>query len=273
MAFKFNNQTPARITYNGNSVSRVKYGDTTVWVAFTSQEFTYKGSVESFTAPVAGTYELEVWGAQGDKGNTNRGSYDGGLGGYSYGRVTLTEGQTIYICCGKGSNIKNNEANYNGGGGVTKTKEGHEGGAGGGATHIATESRGNGELYNYENHTNELLIVAGGGGGGGIQGKGGTGGGSEGGTGRVAGDSKENPDGARGGTQVGGNAFGQGASTNSNIESGGGGGFYGGYYGNNVNGAAGGGGGSGYIGGVTNANTQNGINTGNGKAKITLKLD
>ena len=61
--------------------------------------------------------------------------------------------------------------------------------------------------------------------------------------------------------------FGQGGSgTASSWATGGGGGYYGGGTGE----YAGGGGGSGYIGGVTDGTMQNGVQTGHGKAQITL---
>lgn len=47
----------------------------------------------TFTAPISGTYKLEVWGAQGaDSSNAT-----GGYGGYSYGNMQLTKGTTLYI--------------------------------------------------------------------------------------------------------------------------------------------------------------------------------
>ena len=54
---------------------------------FTSTDFGYTGGMQSWTVPsgCAGTYKLEVWGAQG--GNS------GGYGGYSVGNTTLTDGQ------------------------------------------------------------------------------------------------------------------------------------------------------------------------------------
>lgn len=38
-------------------------------------------------------------------------------------------------------------------------------GAGGGATHIAISEQGDGQLFNYETHKDDVLLVAGGGGG------------------------------------------------------------------------------------------------------------
>ena len=59
------------------------------------------GSIQSFTAPVAGTYQIQLWGAKGGRScsegtvNQNRPS-----GGYTVLNVTLTKGQTIYFAVG-----------------------------------------------------------------------------------------------------------------------------------------------------------------------------
>ena len=112
------------------------------------------GNVQTFTAPSATTYKLEVWGAQGSYGDKV---------GYSYGERTISKNNQLFICVGQQglngdvySNITS--GTYNGGGG------GKSGGQGGGATHIAiTNDRG--ELYNYKNNPSEIILVAGGSGG------------------------------------------------------------------------------------------------------------
>ena len=147
------------------------------------QIFNYTGGVQTFTAPAAGTYHLQVWGAQGG---------GGGKGGYSEGDVTLEEGEVLYICVGgaggSGSGESGGGGGYNGGarggnGGWTQhlasdeyetpTMRTHFGGAGGGggATHIATNNRGT--LSAYNSYRGEVLLVA----GGGSKGAGNTGGG------------------------------------------------------------------------------------------------
>ena len=114
--------------------------------------FDYTGTEEIFTAPVTGTYKLEVWGAQGQSNLLTTPVTTGGYGGYASGLVTLKADDTIYINVGqKGrSYIKS----YNGGGFGQLS--------GGGATHIATKS---GLLSSLENNKSNILIVAGGGGG------------------------------------------------------------------------------------------------------------
>ena len=172
---------------------------------------------------------------------------------------------------------------YNGGGGATHNQsQPAYNAAGGGATHIALNARG--ELNSYAQYKTEVLIVAGGGGGsndwqtgnGGQFANGGDGGGNIGSTG-----GHTNHFAGTGGTQsIGGCAKGSNKEAESygsfglggyipelNVGSaGGGGGWYGGggSYDND-----GGGGGSGYIGGVSNGFMQNGVQSGNGRALIT----
>lgn len=261
MTFNIDGNTPGTIrvliggeTHNASRFDVEKDGNTTtVWVAFTTKTFEYTGDIQVFTAPITGTYKLEVWGAQGAY---NR---DGdGLGGYSYGDVYLTAGQTLYVCVGS-------QDGYNGGG-TGWAGAGSGCGNGGGATHIATTDLG--LLANYEINQDSVLIVAGGGGGAGSYGSGyaagtaggGTGGGGSSSTSRV-GSFGQGGSGGSGGSDSG---YSGGAG-------GGGGGWLGGNGGRTSNGScAGGGGGSGYIGGVADGDTINGQREGDGYAKITL---
>lgn len=229
------------------------------------QEFTFTGSVQSVTIPSKGLYKLEVWGAQGSDTY-----YTSGKGGYSVGYALLNRNAVLYVAVGGKGNAFN-------GGCVNQTTNPYAsnimyGGGGGGATHIA---KVDGQLSAI-GHTSFVtngngLIVAGGGGGGSRYYRpsdqlpdryiaGNSGGGLSGG-------------GSRGGTQSGGYAFGQGQNTG--VGGYGGGGLYGGYIEASDNGA---GGGSGYIGGVPEItykgntytpSTTNGVQGGNGKAKIT----
>lgn len=148
------------------------------------ETYSFTGNVQSFTAPKAGYYKLEAWGAQGgsalhspseDKTDVN-GQIDGGKGGYSCGTVYLEEGKTIYICVGgQGESITASEkevpeggltisGGYNGGGAalVFDNKNYYYLGAGGGATHFALE---NGTLSDLSENADSVLLVAGGGGG------------------------------------------------------------------------------------------------------------
>lgn len=269
----------------GGSLSGTITGATTVTlsfsIAFTSQDFGYTGNVQSFTAPTSGTYQLEVWGAQGGVNNSSD-----GRGGYSKGNISLSSGQILYICVG-GQN------GYNGGG-SPYVGFGSNGGYGGGATHIA-KSNNRGVLKNYASYTSEVLIVAGGGGGaatygsgysGGGYGGGSTGGGHNPGTQTSGGsniskayscDEDDHP--WHNYTLFVAGSFGQGGNGTDDSEcdggySGGAGGGGGGWYGGSGNASSngdynGGSGGSGYIGGVSSGSMSNGVQTGNGYARIT----
>jgi hypothetical protein len=85
------------VTYNisdlaGNAATTV---NRTVNVVISEFAYNYTGNVQTFTAPVAGNYKLEVWGAQGGGASNN-----GGLGGYSAGIKSLTAGQKLYVYIG-----------------------------------------------------------------------------------------------------------------------------------------------------------------------------
>ena len=96
----------------------------------TVKNFAYTGNVQSITIPTAGTYKLEVWGAQGG------GPY-AGKGAYSISNYTFKQGTSIKILVG--------------GAGTVGGNYGH-GGSGGGGSFIATSN-------------NTPICVAGGGGG------------------------------------------------------------------------------------------------------------
>lgn len=242
----------------------VTLGDSTTayaqWVVNTSSvpvsNFGYNGGVQTYIVPVTGLYKLEVWGGRPETFAMY--DYDaryGGAGGYSVGYKELTAGTVLYIACGGG-----NGKTYNGGGELTHGDIRN----GAGATHIALV---NGTLASigYDNFvTNKKgLIVAGGGGSGTMYGswsfEGGSGGGLNGESISWYGDHA-------GGTQTSGYAFGQGGP-------GAGGGLFGGHGGTSCAG------GSGYIGGVPaitykgtsySPQTTNGVNSGDGRATITL---
>lgn len=213
------------------------------------EDFDFEGKESTFTAPVAGYYRLEVWGAQG-------GSSVGGYGGYSTGIVKLNKEQTIYV--NVGGQATNYVGGYNGGG------DGNASGSyttsaygGGGATHIALSS---GLLKTFASKIDDILIVAGAGGGTSEnRAWGGAGGG-------YIGNNGANSYLGYGGTQTDGayrnGSFGQGGYANPlytykytrYYAGGGGGGFYGGGGGDWSSSASSksyagtGGGGSGYIG-------------------------
>ena len=208
--------------------------------------FEYKGSTESFTVPVDGTYILECWGAGDNQGGKSEGGY------------VAHKNQILYICVGgkgtDGSTSVKGVGGYNGGGYGGEAGSGYVRGSGGsGATHICLQDGVLKDLKNaYDN--NKLLMVAGGQGGKvGPYGIGGYGGGNEGGKPNclyhVTNFSVA--------TQSTGYAFGLGQTGRTGTNNsggyegggGGGGGLYGGYapqnLGPNTNHT--GGGGSGYV--------------------------
>ena len=135
-------------------------------------EYNYTGGQQVFIAPYAGTYKLEVWGAQGGN-STNEMNFivTGGYGSYSKGNTYLSSGNILYIYVGGQGNDMNaacqevtNGNGYNGGGNAGCQTSNHYASGGGGATHIALDS---GLLSELSSHTADgrILIVAGGGGG------------------------------------------------------------------------------------------------------------
>ena len=59
-------------------------GPVTFYAIYYQSDYAYTGSYQVFTAPVAGTYQIEAWGAQGvgDAGSANP-----AYGGYSCGTI------------------------------------------------------------------------------------------------------------------------------------------------------------------------------------------
>lgn len=242
-------------------------------------EFPYTGDYVEFVIPQNGIYEFEVWGGSG--GDATNGSLvaEGGLGGRSKGYKKMQRGDNVYIFAGGTADAISAGANGGGVGG-SDSRNNKYGSYGGGATHIATDSSvlKSPDSVRYERRSS-VLIVAGGGGGGAINGttvnKGGAGGGEQGGNGS---------DGVLGGRQISSSSdpahnFGHAQTLTYNSErdygmAGGGGGWYGGNYGSR---GPSGGGGSGYIDGVAPfthngkyypAETEAGVNKGNGRAYI-----
>jgi|GEM_PF-3346389 len=134
------------------------------------------GTVQSRTLP-AGTYLLEVWGADGG-GRINDPSqfpaggtmFRGGNGGYSRGILTLTAQQTVYIYVGGAGGAygiqtsgTNHPGGWNGGGGFRQGSSagGDRMGTGGGASDIRTT----GGAWDLATSLNTRFIVSGGGGG------------------------------------------------------------------------------------------------------------
>lgn len=270
---------------------------------YEQKEYAYTGDVQEFTAPRDGYYKIELWGASG--GDTS--ASVGGYGGYTSGVIELKKSERLSIYVG-GQGVTSNATSsyttggYNGGGSAN-----YSGGTGGGATDIRYllntlnnrimvaaggggsgnlsegEFGGNGgALYGEDGGDHNTSYPNGGGAGtpivGGLIN-----------TNNVTGES--NFFGTNGLFGIGGN----GGYSNSylNGSGAGAGGYYGGAGGSGRNG--GGGGGSSFISGYAGVNAitsstdrthtnntihysnkyfingkmESGVNTGNGKAKIT----
>ena len=248
-----------------------------MWVT-TEYDFPYTGNYVQFVIPQDGIYEFEVWGASGGEAKGDNLVAEGGLGGHSRGYKKMKKDEVVYIFNGGSPNGTSSGAN-GGAGGYSYSSSKQYGAGGGGSTHVGTKSGYLGSTsssgLSYANRSC-VLIVAGGGGGGGIDNgtihKGGDGGGERGGDGSG---------GALGGRQIStsnspSENFGMGDyySGSGTCYSGGGGGWFGGNYG--LRGESGAGG-SGYVDGVAPfthngkyypAETEAGVNEGNGKAFI-----
>lgn len=227
--------------------------------------FAYTGDFYQWSAPVSGTFTLELWGAQG--GNAENATPNltiGGKGGYAKGDLTVTSGQALYIYVGgqgtsSGTSLSNQlSGGYNGGAvGYNGDNVNYRGAGGGGATDIRT---GGSTL------ANRVIVAGGGAGGAQFTGYGtnypGAGGGSSGVDGSTSGFDVTRTHNGKGGSQISGGTGGQnggvagsgtlgnggaGVSGHSYGSAGGGGGYYGGGGGGAGMGA---GGGSGYVGGV-----------------------
>ena len=128
--------------------------------------------MQTWTAPYSGYYYVEAYGAAG--GNDAR---RGGYGGYVKMYTYLSKGTNLYITCGQkgwtqfGNAAKVSAANptYNGGGRagystIDSQNNDWYSGIGGGATSIALSNHG--ELKDFVNCKNDVLMTAGGGAGG-----------------------------------------------------------------------------------------------------------
>lgn len=196
---------------------------------------------------LAGSYQMECWGAQGGTACQDWATTASGAnGGYASGILDLDKMTLFYLYVGGYGGGNGAGPGWNGGGQGGPNNDGEPGGSGGGASDI----RLTGHIYT-------RIMVAGGGGGAQNYWNGsGTGGGINGGGGGVA-----------GGTQTSGASLGTGGTGGRDASGksgggGGGGGYYGGY--GAGTGAGPGGGGSGFVSGMAGCNAidANGRHTG-----------
>src|SRR5215469_347482 len=78
--------------------------------------FTYTGKLDNFTAPIAGTYRILAFGAQGGNATPPVSAGTGGLGAEIGGDFDLTDGEALTIAVG-GAGSSGAAANAGGGGG------------------------------------------------------------------------------------------------------------------------------------------------------------
>lgn len=235
---------------------------------YLARVYTYTGRVETsstaFTAPVAGEYILECWGA-GSHGYNDEPRSLYGIdinGGYSLGKYIMVINETIYVICGGGGYTNNKlsggQGGFNGGGNGGNGSSFAGGSGGGGASHITKRCALLKDLAS--DYDENLLLVAGGAGGSALNGhNNGYGGGTMGGSTFTAGWSTTgvSPALVKGATQTEGYTFGIGQSGGRKTHGqagaegtgGGGGGFWGGYsyQGDGDGSCCSGSGGSGYI--------------------------
>ena len=132
-----------------------------------SYEFSYTGEYQQFIAPVDGTYQIQLWGADGGTSLANNVlGAEGGKGSYVKGEIDIKKGEILYIYVGKkGENAvkgQNSKASYNGGGlGTWDGNDDEAAGAGGGATDIRLIS---GEWNEFESLKSRIMVAGAGGG-------------------------------------------------------------------------------------------------------------
>ena len=143
-----------------------------------SFKYAYSGSYQTFTAPAAGKYKLEAWGARGGAGMRNSSlTYHGGYGGYAAGTIHLDKGDKFYVYVGQAGYNGRANCKYCGGyGGWNGGAQGgndsnhdsapDEGGGGGGATDFRLIATSSATTWNEFESLKSRVIIAGGGAGG-----------------------------------------------------------------------------------------------------------
>ncbi len=133
--------------------------------------FDYTGGEQTFTAPVSGTYKVELWGAQG---GSDYSDVKASLGGYVSGKITLESHSDLYIYVGESpsyGSMSCYDSNPN-----SAFNSSHFGSCavGGGGTDVRIIS---GNDWDDFDSLKSRIMVASGGGGGIYSGNGGAGGG------------------------------------------------------------------------------------------------
>ena len=159
---------------DGSGTNLTDYGEITEPVTFYAvyykTDFAFTKSVQTFTAPVDGWYQVQLWGADGGALS----GYVGGKGGYTRCYVHLNARDYIYVFVGgSGVGLTSNEAvgGWNGGGYTITCKAGYHSGSGGGMTHISYTNNlavasSDPSKPGTWNPTGTIAVAGGGGGGG-----------------------------------------------------------------------------------------------------------
>lgn len=138
----------------------------------------YNG-LQTFTAPVSGTYYITLWGADGDtdtgswtRSNASNPDITTGIGGQAgtvTGYVDLEKGQTIYLALGFRNDMSDGKVIYGGGGAGWGQSRGYRSGGGGYGAIMSSlpdsDDGGYTDLADYEDEQDKIMMVAGGGGG------------------------------------------------------------------------------------------------------------
>ena len=251
--------------------------------------YDYTGKYQVFHAPFSGTYEVELWGAQGGYYNASQAAY-GGKGAHTKGTIYLDAGTALYLYIGgqgasgyyddtkTGASDTGNisSGGWNGGGYGTYKNNSYFGKGGGGATDIRIVPTTKDTTWDeFDSLKSRIMVAAGGGGGADVNSSwyyGGAGGGLKGSDGHNADVNVTYVNAENGGTQsLGGvgvfrkdnklhiasdGGFGYGGNAAYYHNGGGGGGYFGGGGGgHNYSAYVAGGGGSSYISGHDGCNS------------------
>lgn len=142
------------ITYTSNSDSSKVITREVTFIS-TSYMYDVNNSYYTFSAPVSGSYKIELWGANGN----SSGDYVGGTGAYTSGNIDLLAGEKVYIYVGGAGN--GDTGGYNGGGSLTLNQSTQNGAAGGGATDVRLKK---GNWDSIDGLRSRIMVAAGGGG-------------------------------------------------------------------------------------------------------------
>ena len=147
----------------------------TFYAIYYQSDYPFTNGVQTFTAPIDGVYQIELWGANGGGINTSEGGYiPGGNGGYTKAYINVKRGRVVYVFVGgSGSPVTSNSVagGYNGGGYTYTCSAGPHSGSGGGMTHVSYKqnlatANPNPSAKNYWDPTGTIAVAGGGGGAG-----------------------------------------------------------------------------------------------------------